>query len=117
MLAMPISAQSLCLALTYHRLAGSSPTRIVPRPGTTPRSASLATRSRSSALISARVAVPFRICAVMSVDFASRRARLVGRLGAHPSPGHHEVDDAAPDGVHRGGDREEVSGLRVACDV
>ena len=30
---MPISAQSWCLALTYQRLPGSSPTSTVPRPG------------------------------------------------------------------------------------
>src|SRR6478735_11819937 len=64
MLAMPSSAQSRCLAATYQRLAGSSPTRIVPRPGTTPRAASACTRPRSSDLIAARVVLPFRIVAV-----------------------------------------------------
>ena len=33
MLAMPTSAQSRCLAATYQRLPGSSPTSTVPRPG------------------------------------------------------------------------------------
>ena len=35
-LAMPSSAQSRCLAVTYQRLAGSSPTRTVPSPGDAP---------------------------------------------------------------------------------
>src|SRR3954447_250183 len=63
MLLTPISAQSLCLALTYQRLAGSSPTRTVPSPGTMPRAARAPTRARSSSLIAASVALPSRIVA------------------------------------------------------
>ena len=62
---MPISAQSLCLAPTYQCEPGSSPTRTVPSPGTTPCSRSLATRSASSALIALSVAVPSSVCAVI----------------------------------------------------
>ena len=66
MLAMPTSAQSRCLALTYQRLPGSSPTSTVPSPGTTPRSARAATRCFSSALIAASVALPSRMIAPTS---------------------------------------------------
>src|SRR5215212_9749358 len=65
--AIPTSAQSRCLPATYDRLPGSSPTSTVPSPGVIPRSASAATRSRSSALIVAARALPSRICAVMSI--------------------------------------------------
>src|SRR4051794_25332927 len=61
---MPTSAQSRCLPATYQVLPGSLPTRTVASPGVTPCSASLATRSRSSALIAAAVALPSRSCAV-----------------------------------------------------
>src|SRR3954447_2799614 len=64
MLFTPMAAESLCFALTYHWLAGSSPTRTVPSPGTMPRSASAATRSVSSLLIAVSVALPSRIVAV-----------------------------------------------------
>src|SRR5690349_18463214 len=63
MLAMPTSAQSLCLAATYQRLPGSSPTSSVPRPGWWPAEVSAATRSVSSARIAAAVALPSRIVA------------------------------------------------------
>src|SRR3954468_10229654 len=63
MLLTPISAQSLCLALTYQRLAGASPTRTGPSPGRMPRAARAATRARSSSLIAASVALPSRIVA------------------------------------------------------
>ncbi len=62
---MPTSAQSLCLPLTYHVEPGSSPTRTVPSPGTTPCSRSLATRSVSSPLMALAVAVPSSFCAVI----------------------------------------------------
>src|SRR4051794_12656198 len=77
MLLMPISAESLCFALTYQRLPGSSPTRTVPRPGTIPRSASAATRSPNSSLMLARVALPSRILALTSDHPASRVLRPV----------------------------------------
>ena len=67
MLVMPISAQSLCLALTYQWLPGSSPTSTVPKPGTTPRSARRETRSASSSLMDLRVAEPSRMRAVTGV--------------------------------------------------
>ncbi|CPU61883.1 Uncharacterised protein [Mycobacteroides abscessus] len=62
--ASPTSAQSRCLPATYHCDPGSSPTRSVPSPGTTPFSARTARRSLSSALIVAAVALPSRIRAV-----------------------------------------------------
>ena len=62
---MPTSAQSLCLAPTYQCEPGSSPTRTVPSPGTTPRSRSLATRGLELGLDRLRVAVPSSFCAVM----------------------------------------------------
>ena len=64
MLAIPISAQSRCFAATYHRLPGSSPTSTVPSPGTTPREASAAIRTLSSAFTAANVALPSRMVAV-----------------------------------------------------
>ena len=79
--AMPISAQSLCLAPTYQCEPGSSPTSTVPSPGTTPRSRSFATRSVSSALIAFRVAVPSSFCAVTGVILSASRA-LSGRSAA-----------------------------------
>src|SRR4051794_38110288 len=63
MLAMPTWAQSECLALTYQRLPGSSPTSSVPSPGWCPAAVSAATRSMSSARIAAAVALPSRIVA------------------------------------------------------
>src|SRR5665647_3430825 len=113
MLAMPTSAQSLCLALTYHRVPGSSPTRMVPRPGTMPRSASAAIRTLSSSLMVARVALPSRVRAVMPGIFpqaesgptraaASRaklHARLYGGRGADPVVGNG-VQGHPPSGAH-----------------
>ncbi len=61
---MPISAESLCLALTYQCEPGSSPTSTVPRPGWIPCASRAATRSFSSDLIVFSVAVPSRVCAV-----------------------------------------------------
>src|SRR6202012_5836523 len=61
---MPTCAQSRCLPATYECDPGSSPTRIVPSPGTIPCAASAATRSFRSALTAAAVALPSRICAV-----------------------------------------------------
>src|SRR6478672_6900718 len=91
-LVMPISAQSLCLALTYQWLPGSSPTSTVPRPGTTPCSRRRATRWVSSTLIALRVALPSRICAV-TVDILpprpARRAR--GSVGQQA----HQLGDVA----------------------
>ena len=55
---IPTWAQSRCLPPTYWCEAGSSPTSTVPRPGTTPFSRSAVTRSASSALIAAAVALP-----------------------------------------------------------
>src|SRR5207248_2094315 len=63
--AIPISAQSWCFSRTYDALAGSSPTRIVPRPGSTPCALRAATRSASSARTAAAVAAPSRIPAPM----------------------------------------------------
>src|SRR5690349_12778475 len=75
---MPTSAQSLCLPLTYQVDPGSSPTSTVPRPGTTPCSRSLATRSVSSPLIAFAVAVPSRICAVTPASSVLAASRLTG---------------------------------------
>ena len=80
-LAIPICAQSLCLAETYQRLPGSSPTSTVPRPGTMPRSRSALTRSASSSLIVARVALPSRIVAVTATILPGRSARDLDRPG------------------------------------
>src|SRR6476469_6407552 len=111
MLVMPISAQSLCLALTYQWLPGSSPTSTVPRPGTTPCSRRRATRWVSSTLIALRVALPSRICAV-TVDIlppptggSSRQVGEgdvgVGEPGAvdHGAVAHEPLDvvDRVPD--------------------
>src|SRR3954447_12030819 len=63
MLAMPTSAQSLCLADTYQRLPGSSPTSSVPSPGRRPTAAREATRAVSSLRIAAAVALPSRVVA------------------------------------------------------
>src|SRR5947209_527185 len=63
MLPIPTSAQSLCLALTYHRLPGSSPTSSVPSPGRSPAAVRAATRSVSSPRIAAAVALPSRTVA------------------------------------------------------
>src|SRR6185312_8158780 len=71
----PISWLSLCLALTYHRLPGSSPTSTVPSPGTIPAARRAATRPVSSSLIAASVALPSRVTAVMRPS----RRRLVRR--------------------------------------
>src|SRR5690242_21880243 len=91
MLLMPISAESLCFALTYQLLPGSSPTRTVPRPGTIPRSASAATRSRNSSLMLARVALPSRILALTSDHPASRVFRpVLGSRRASSVDGHPE---------------------------
>src|SRR4051812_5785325 len=87
MLLIPISAQSLCLALTYQRLAGSSPTSTVPSPGRTPRSTRAATRSASSDLMAARVAFPSRVVALMMPP--SCQARMSG-----PRPSGSVDDDA-----------------------
>ena len=53
----------MCLAVTYQRLPGSSPTSSVPSPGRRPASASAVTRSVSSVRIAAAVALPSRIVA------------------------------------------------------
>src|SRR5690606_18289452 len=85
-LAMPISAQSRCLAPTYHELAGSSPTSTVPSPGTAPRPARAATRVRSSSLIVARTALPSRIVALMGPSVGRGSVGEVsgaGEVGAH----------------------------------
>src|SRR3712207_4470829 len=58
MLAMPTCAQSECLALTYQRLPGSSPTSSVPGPGRGPAAVSAATRSVGWVRIAAAVALP-----------------------------------------------------------
>src|SRR3954453_18257174 len=63
MLAMPTWAQSLCLASTYQRLPGSSPTSSVPRPGWGAAGGSAATRRGSSVRIAAAVALPSRMVA------------------------------------------------------
>src|SRR3954451_17403218 len=60
---MPTCAQSECLALTYQRLPGSSPTSTVPSPGWCPAAVSAATRSVISVRIAAAVALPSRIVA------------------------------------------------------
>src|SRR6476469_2861124 len=84
MLVMPISAQSLCFALTYQWLPGSSPTSTVPSPGTTPCSARRATRSASSSLIDVRVAEPSRMRAVTRHILPSRPCvASSGRKEAH----------------------------------
>src|SRR4051794_8891860 len=100
---IPTSAQSLCLPLTYHRDPGSSPTSTVPRPGTTPCSRSLATRSASSALIALAVRLPSRVCAVTVVILAStsRKGVVVGG-SVEEVPGTGDVHGHAGrgEGVH-----------------
>src|SRR5579875_2267096 len=91
MLATPISAESLCLALTYQMLPGSSPTSTVPSPGTTPRSASAATRCASSCLIVARTLLPSRSRAVTSSHPASR-GRSADDHSERPDQQHGVLD-------------------------
>src|SRR3954454_11566645 len=91
MLAMPTWAQSECLALTYQRLPGSSPTSSVPRPGWWPAAVSAATRRVSSVRIAAAVALPSRMVA--------------------------GTPDSVPDGAERSGEalaalRSQVGGVR-----
>ncbi len=96
---MPISAQSRCLAPTYHWLPGSSPTSTVPRPGTTPRSASAATRARSSSLMVARIALPSRVVAVTAAILPPAASRD-GRHGPTAvDPVGRPLCRAAPPGV------------------
>ena len=98
-LAMPISAQSWCLAPTYQRLPGSSPTSTVPRPGTTPalaqrgdplgqlgldRRAASPCRQRSRA---SRAAYP------ATVTIELREARYGDTLTAAADPGDPAGDD------------------------
>src|SRR3954471_9617570 len=109
MLAMPTSAQSLCLALTYQRLPGSSPTSSVPRPGRRPTAARAATRSVSSPRIAAAVALPSRIVAGTSDSLPETvRGRLRGPTlpvaGVPPRPptagGTHMTErDPVPPGT------------------
>src|SRR4051794_1559422 len=97
MLAMPTSAQSLCLPLTYARLPGSSPTSTVPSPGVTPCSASAATRCFSSSRIAAAVALPSRIVAVTHRSF---HALTAGSVEEVPDASEIEGDT----GLVRGSD-------------
>ena len=103
MLRMPISAQSRCLAPTYQWLPGSSPTSTVPRPGTTPCSASAATRWRSSSLIVPRIALPSNVVAVTR-PILSRRGR-----GALPRTGRPGIrlDGVAGCRARLGAERSE----------
>ena len=102
---MPTSAQSRCLPLTYQRLPGSSPTSTVPRPGGDPRRRSAATRSVSSALIAAAVALPSRIVAVTTDSLPERRRdrrrgpRLGRSSGARPTAERRRR--GAPTGLRR----------------
>src|SRR5271154_376996 len=57
---MPTSAQSACFMATYRALAGSSPTRTVPRPGRIPAFFSSAVASATSARMRAATVSPFR---------------------------------------------------------
>src|SRR3954452_4684267 len=113
---MPTSAQSLCLPLTYHREPGSSPTRTLPRPGTTPRSLSLSTRSASSPLMALAVAVPSRIRAVTGVIQSVEEVPGAGEV--HGDPGclqgvyHLLVPDRAA-GLHDRRDARVPEDLRA----
>src|SRR5690606_17391537 len=78
---MPTSAQSLCLPPTYHREPGSSPTRIVPSPGTTPCSRRRAIRALSSSLIAAAVALPSSLRAVTTSVYFRGSVSEVARAG------------------------------------
>src|SRR5262245_31824821 len=78
---MPTSAQSRCLPATYAWEPGSSPTRIVPRPGTMPRSARALTRECSSSFMAVAVALPSRIVAVTASDPATRVQGVLVRRG------------------------------------
>src|ERR1700722_4285748 len=83
---MPTWGQSRGLPPPEARLPGSSPTRIVPRPGTTPRAARAATRWVSSARMSAATALPSRVRAVMALQsFLMDRGAL--RSGSAGPPG------------------------------
>src|SRR5690242_8849789 len=75
---MPTSAQSRCLPATYACEPGSSPTRIVPRPG---GAGSAATRARSSSFMAVAVALPSRIVAVTEPDPAIRVQGVLVRRG------------------------------------
>ena len=62
---MPASAQDLRFIETYLWEAGSSPTRTVARPGTTPCARSFVAASLTSARMSAAIALPSMMRAVM----------------------------------------------------
>src|SRR5262245_42882192 len=85
---MPTSTESRCLPATYHPLPGSSPTSTVPRPGVTPASRRRVTRSRSSPLIVAAVALPSSIRAVTERQSAMGLAdpRRVAHRASDPAP-------------------------------
>src|SRR6059036_3666630 len=82
MLPIPTSAQSLCLALTYQRLPGSSPTSSVPSPGWCPPAVRAPTRVRSSSRIAAAVTLPSRIVAGTTDSLPERRHDRVAVLGS-----------------------------------
>src|SRR3954469_23904284 len=86
---MPISAQARCLLRTYTCELASSPMRIVARPGVTPCWVRAATRSFSSSLIAAAVALPSMIVAAMSPHLPGSTPPLrlpFGRLRASSPP-------------------------------
>src|SRR5688572_12368448 len=65
---MPSSAEFSCFMRTYDALLSSSPTRMVPSPGVTPRSPSSLTSAVSSTFTDSRNAFPSSNLAVMTVS-------------------------------------------------
>src|SRR3954452_19625448 len=72
---MPTSAHVRCLLRTYTCELGSSPTSTVASPGVMPCCVSALTRSRSSSLTAAAIALPSRIVAAMLSPLTDGRLR------------------------------------------
>src|SRR6185312_12053281 len=118
---MPTSAQSLCLPPTYHLLPGSSPTSTVPRPGTTPLALSAETRSVSSLLICAAVALPSSTRDVGGVEYRFISPLLVARVERevvgqflHAGPQRGNIRAALERGGDDVGDLGEFGGAEAA---
>src|SRR3712207_216883 len=83
---MPASAHARLLAATYTFDAGSSPTRTVAKPGAWPRSVRRRAASATSLRISAAIALPSMILAVMGCP-TKRTSEHPARAGADLTSG------------------------------